>query len=754
MAIKWGSYVTIGGVRYRTGLDVSYSPTTVTGSTSSVTVTTRIYLGIPSTYQASGINLSWSVTGSDSGSGDGLSWSIATGAGSRLISTLTETVSLTYGSTKNFSVTGRIRPIFSAGTWTPTVTASVTIPARPVSRPAAPSGASVSRTSDTRHTVTWTRNATTSAPYTNLQLSRWDNVSAAYSSIATLSGSATNYADTTTRADRRYRYAVRARDAAGNSAYTYTGYISTTPAAPNAPVAKKSGTGIAVSRPTSLSTVASHWEVWHAADGVWDSARLALVPAGTSSWTHASPDPTKTHVYRVKAYVADPVTLTSAYSPSSATVQLEAPPAAPTRLSPAAAVDASYVIPLSWQHNPVDTTDQTAYEIEWRVGSSGVLTSTGKVASGEAEHEVLPGAWSNGTTIQWRVRTWGSHPDPGAWSTFATLPLSTAPVAGILEPDDGSTVEGSSAVVRWTYFQGEGSPYTGWELQVLRGAEVIFSRQSSTTTSYRTPSILEDGVDYTIRVRVRSGAGIWSEWDSVAVAVDYAPPPTPTLAATFRAEGGYVTLTPTVAAAGPGEVEAASVAVYRAAQGGWVLIEDGLDSGDTVTDMIPPLGEAVQYRAVATSALPSTATSAPVPVDTSGGDAGAWVYINHGPGFGQVVRVSSNVTGSRGSSRAKVLHHFAGRPDPVEYATDARTKTFTVASSLWEPCIVGEDDEASDWVDFDALADALAPVCLRGPHGLREFVSVDGVSESGLYEPESRVTASFMRIDWSEDVQP
>ena len=161
MAIQWGGYKSVGGpVDFRAGIDITYSPTTITSSTASVTVTTRIYLGASGSAEALGG--SYTVTGDDSGSATGVAWDLNPGGGTALFATLTETVTLNYGSTQTFTINATIRP---SGSWPGSVSHSrtVTLPARPVSAPAAPTNVAVSRVSDTRQTVTWTRNATTAA---------------------------------------------------------------------------------------------------------------------------------------------------------------------------------------------------------------------------------------------------------------------------------------------------------------------------------------------------------------------------------------------------------------------------------------------------------------------------------------------------------------------------------------------------------------------------------------------------------------
>lgn len=112
-----------------------------------------------------------------------------------------------------------------------------------ITAPAAPTNVKVSRSSDTRHTVSWTRQSSEDRPYESITIQRWDNVSGAYQTVHTATGSATSWTDNGTVANRKYRYRIYASNAAGNSSYAYSDFFYTTPAAPsNATVSRQSDT--------------------------------------------------------------------------------------------------------------------------------------------------------------------------------------------------------------------------------------------------------------------------------------------------------------------------------------------------------------------------------------------------------------------------------------------------------------------------------------------------------------------------------
>ncbi|MCA1571290.1 MAG: fibronectin type III domain-containing protein, partial [Chloroflexi bacterium] len=126
-------------------------------------------------------------------------------------------------------------------------TASAVTAALPTA-PAAPSGLSANWISDTRIDLSWTDN---SGDETGFQVRRAIDDGSAFgpfSTIFTTAANVTSYSDTTVAADNRYRYHVRATNAAGDSTRSNNVDVSTTPDAPTGLVAVvQSSTSISLS---------------------------------------------------------------------------------------------------------------------------------------------------------------------------------------------------------------------------------------------------------------------------------------------------------------------------------------------------------------------------------------------------------------------------------------------------------------------------------------------------------------------------
>ena len=739
MAISWGSPNSSSGNAARLGYELTVSPSSPTSSTTSVTVTLRLYVG--TRYSVSDSNNSYSVTGGFSASGSkpfshgsSSSWS---SSNVTLIGTWSKTVPLSYSSRETVGFSATLSGV-EATPGTARVSGSVTVPLRPVSSAAAPTNVNVVRSSDARHTVSWTRQATTAAPYDRIEVQRWDSVAAAFKTIATISGTATSFVDTSTVANRRYRYAIRGTNAWGKGAFGYSAFFNTSPSAPFSPIATKTGQDIQV-RWSRTAYTAAHYEVQDYADGV---AQTPTVLTGENAWGHlfVNPDASRTHAYRVRARYVDPVvgTLYSAWSALSATVQLQAPPAAPTNLQPGSgAVDATEPATLTWNHNPVDTTAQTAYELRHRP-QGGTWTGTGKTTNSRTSHPLPADTFTNGQTIEWQVRTWGEHANPSPWSALATFGTSARPTATVLSP--AGTLTGSVVRVQWAFYDAEDSAQTQARVTLYSGSGAILERRAivGPTTAYTFSTRAEDGQAYSVGVQVRDSAGVWSLEAVEPITVSYLPPPTAVVEPVWDLDTGTVSVQISHPEPTEAEVPGVSCDLWRSANGAdWVRIAEGLPLSTTVIDMIPAVEGVNHYRVETVSASPSTITSPAValPVESRG-----WVFINAGPNFSEMVKVRDNASVSYTPSRTRAVHHFAGRQYPVEVAGEARSLGISLSVRL--------GGGSSTWAEIEALLDGPAPLLYRD-YSRREFVGNPSYSHS-LERIIREASLSFERIDHRE----
>lgn len=763
MSITWGAWSSNN--RLRAGIEVLMSPSTLTASTTTVTLTTKVYLQTRYASSESSSSTDWWITGTGVTDGSGnTDWSLGD-MGYKLMGSTTTGVTLT-SSSQAKPASGKVHSYYAYAGTEASVNTTFTVPARAVAAPAAPISLATSRISDTSQKVSWSRQATTTAPYDQQIVYRKDNVSTSLAAIATVTGTTTSFTDTKTRTDRIYTYAVRAKNAGGYSGYAYAPAIATTPYGPGAPSVKKTSSGdISVGRPT-MSAASTKWELWHAANGVWDSAALASLANTVTSYTHTAPDSTKTHTYRVRAVTAVPV-LYSAYGITSAGVTPLTPPAAPTNLVPSGvAQEAAEAVTFTWTHNALDTTDQTAYEIQWRPVATTTWTTTGKVASTTSSKAWAANTWANGQTIEWQVRTWGQNATAGPWSASGTLTLSSRPTATITSPADGVAWDSARLRLDWTYGDAEGQVQTGWKVNLYDGDGAVLETLTGAdgTTEVRFATRLADGGTYSVDVTVRDSTGLWAAAPDVQVfATDFAQLPTPTVTGEWDNEAATNSVYVSVPVAVSPQVAPDSAEVWRSIDGGpWALVADNLqltpDANDatlpwtvSVTDAIPALNTTNTYKAIVETEMGAFQESATFDIFTSGAKH---VFVNAGPGFADYVRVNSNVSVELTSSRSRMLRRAAGRALPVPFDGQQTSTEVSVSATLWRPDRAYERaSQASSWEDIADFALSYSPACFRDPDGNRLFVAMGPVKIAGLGTGGVRsVSWAMTAIDYAEPV--
>lgn len=743
MAIQWGSYGSTGtGLSYRVGVDLSiaYPGGALDPTDTQATITGKVYVQMASGHTGYGINGRVVITGDHSQTTDGINWSVNSGGGTAQLLTFTDTVSLIYGSSQTYSVTARFRGV-TTWNFTPSKKATITVPARPYQRPAAQTSLSVARSSDTRQNLSWTRNATTAAPYSSQEV--WRSVDGgSYARVASLSGTATSWSDTSTSANRRYTYRLRAVNSAGTSGYSNTDAISTTPATPSAPTAAKLSNGdIRITRP-SLSSVAVNWQVREVGGAV-----LATLSASTTTWAHPTPDPQVTHTYEIRAVSSDP-TLYSGWSADSNTVQLLTPPAAPTNLAPNGAVrDAAKAIVLTWAHNPIDTTEQTRYQLRYRVKGSSFWTTPLPVLYGNQTATITADTWTNGQVIEWEVRTWGAHTDPSPWSATATFTLSTPPVVGITNPTFAQVIDHPSHIFEWSYFQAEGRAQASWQVELWTGnLRRASANGSGTRTSWNSGPILQNGQTYTFRARVYDNLGAASDWDEVTFTVDYTPPLEPEVQGQWYDEGFVMLqMTPVNGGVAP---ETTSFTIERQIDGGpWVTLATDLPTDTEYLDRTAAPNGTNTYRVTAVSDLPSMASTTYDVVASQN----CYLYLNGGPGLSVIVRLRVISSRSLITGRRRVLNEYAGRFAPVETSGQmvpwemsvsatmmpaGRTQT-AEGSRLRGGC---SSIDQSDVDELEMLFSLPGPHLMRDGEGRYETVTLSDLSADLLYLGEVSFT--------------
>ena len=377
MAIKWGSVVkNSGGNELRVGVDISQSPSSISSSTTSVTVTAKIYVRTrgATNYRGAKLSLSGSWSGSYS-----LNINHGSKGGTTHVRTVTQKVSTSFTGSKSSSITASVTGLQNFGK--ASVTDSITTGKRPYVVPNRPSDAKTTK-SGSSYRTTWKNNSTSTKPYTEVQVERRVN-SSNYGLVAKLGASATSYTDSNTSDNNQYRWRVRAYNPAGYTSYTYSTIVTTTPAKPPAPKATKSGNNIVVELSNNLPRHTNLAEIYDHPDG-GSPVKVATISAKTGQtfkWTHSNPDSYKSHEYsvRVRAGSTDDVSgyIWSPRSSTSNTITLATNPGTISDIK-GVTFDNSLAINFRWDQPSLGNSRLIRYEIQvWNGIEWGNVISNG-----------------------------------------------------------------------------------------------------------------------------------------------------------------------------------------------------------------------------------------------------------------------------------------------------------------------------------------------------------------------------------------
>jgi len=614
---------------------------------------------------------------------------------------------------------------------------------------ASPTSCTVTRVSDTQHTVNWTNNSTGNAPYSNVKVYRSAD-GGGYALIATL-GVVTSYSDTTTSANHKYVYRVSANGPNGvEVGYATAAAIWTTPGTPTSLVATKLGGGNIRLTWTNNVNYSEYTVRIEESQNGGAYTEITNVATGTTTWDHVAPNPAVTHKYRIRARTSSGTTLNSSYSNESATIVLLSTAGPPTALAPSGnALDAAEAIVFTWTHNPTDGTPQSKYQLQYKI-DAGSYTTVGPTVSGTSSFTLTAATLTNGHTITWHVATAGENGTIGAYSADASFTTSARPTSTISSPSGGSYAT-STLTADWTYFQAQSSAQAAWHAYLWRkGALSDFSDATlvdeqagtGTTASVTFGATLLDGETYGVRVYVTSAVGlqsIASGTEREEFLVTYLPPAGVTLTASYTADWGRMVIMITGAdAVGGVTLPIASVDLQRQINGGeWATWVTGVPLAGTplvaiVTDTMPTIRGINNYRAIILSTGASSALSGEVAVTTA---EEHWGFLSTGSSFTDIARMRARLSNRATVGRDKDTYHFAGRANPVELSGEATRLVLDTQGVLYPPSRGGMSSEPQE---LEALALTTGVVLWRDYTGRRIFASlgdvgVDYNADSVLY---------------------
>lgn len=116
--------------------------------------------------------------------------------------------------------------------------------------------------------------------------------------------------------------------------------------------------------------------------------------------------------------------------------------------------------------------------------------------------------------------------------------------------------------------------------------------------------------------------------------------------------------------------------------------------------------------------MATTSASTPAqPLNTADDD---WLYASAWPDYTRICRIEGNIEVQASASRARTLHHFAGRHNPVAYFGEARLTVWNVTGLL--------DENSSSVHEWEKLIREETVLLIRDSLGRKMHASVDQVN--------------------------
>lgn len=475
----------------------------------------------------------------------------------------------------------------------------------------------------------------------------------------------------------------------------------------------------------------------------------------------------------------------SAWSEIKSTI-IGSDPSAPTTWSSTTTAITGESLILYWMHNSEDGSSQTSAELELYI--NGVKeTHTIKNSTDEDEKDktssytVDTSKYTEGSRIQWRVRTAGITNTYGEWSTQRTIDIY-APLTLQLTVTDSEGVDIETLELFPLYIRGIAEPTTqtpiGYYLtvvanetyeavdqvgntKIVNSGEQVYSKYFGTSdqlvVELSANSLdLENNIPYTVNCVVSADSGLTAE-SSVSFTVAWTDTEyEPNAEIIVDEETLTASIHPYCVDEDENLIEGVTLSVYRREfDGTFVELATNIDnlSNTFITDPHPALDYA-RYRIVAIA----TSTGAVSYYDLAGYPIGEkaviiqwderWTYFDvinedemeQPPWSGSMLRLPYNIDISDSHKTDVSLVEYIGRKRPVSYYGTQLGET-----STWSMVIPKDDTETL--YALRRLAIWMGDVYVREPSGSGYWASISVSFSQKHCELTIPVTINVTRVE-------
>lgn len=429
-------------------------------------------------------------------------------------------------------------------------------------------------------------------------------------------------------------YKVRCRSVRGDlySAWSeYSENKSTKPAAPASITVCKATSETSVRLEWSAATSAETYDIEYTTKKQYFDGSNQVTAINGAKYTHyeiTGLESGQEYFFRVRAVNKEGESSWSGIK----SVVIGKKPAAPTTWSSGTTVTTGDSLNLYWVHNAEDNSTQTYAQIEMTIGGKTTVKTINTVDEEDDEktmhYAIDTSGYTEGTTIQWRVKTAGVTKQYGEWSVQRTVDIY-APATLSISVTDSEDVILETIESFPFYIKGETGPDTqkpiGYHVSITAGesyetvdnvgnvkmvsaGDEVFSKHFDTNEQLlllvSADSVnLENNVNYTVTCVVSMDSGLsatdtasftvsWTDgeyWPNAEIGVDKE-----TLTTFIR---------PYCEDSNGNSVENLTLSVYRREfDGSFTELATGISSASNtfITDPHPSLDYA-RYRVVATS---------------------------------------------------------------------------------------------------------------------------------------------------------